>query len=147
MTINPNDLVVISQVALAAVLGLMIGAERESSHKPAGFRTYSLIAMGSALFTVLSFQLTGPYIDPTRIAAQVLTGIGFIGAGLIFTRGDQVFGLTSAATIWVTAAIGMAVGFKMYVVAIAATILTLVILYSVRLVEQKLFDKNAEYHQ
>lgn len=130
------------QVALAAFLGLVVGAERESLHKPAGLRTYSLIAMGSALFTVISLQMTGPYIDPTRIAAQIITGIGFIGAGLIFTRGDQVMGLTSAAGIWVTAAIGMAVGFKLYAVAVASTVLTLVILYSVRLLEQKWFNNH-----
>jgi putative Mg2+ transporter-C (MgtC) family protein len=129
------------QVALAALLGLIVGIERESLHKPAGMRTYALIAMGSALFTVISLQMTGPYIDPTRIAAQIITGIGFIGAGLIFTRGDQVTGLTSAAGIWVTAAIGMAVGFRLYEVAIASTILTLIILYSVRLLEQKFFGK------
>lgn len=135
-------LYVLFQVTLAALLGLVIGAEREHSHKPAGLRTYSLITMGSALFTVLSQQLTGPYIDPTRIAAQIITGIGFFGAGLIFTRGEHVVGLTSAATIWVAAAIGMAVGFKMYAVAIASTAIAIVILYSVRFVEQRLFDKN-----
>jgi putative Mg2+ transporter-C (MgtC) family protein len=139
-----NEYNFILQILLAAVLGLVVGAEREKLHKPAGLRTYSLIAMGSALFTILSYQMTGPYIDPTRIAAQIVTGIGFLGAGLIFTHGDRVFGLTSAAGIWVTAAIGMAVGFRMYEVAVVTTFLTVMILYSIRLVEARWFNDGSK---
>lgn len=135
-----NELNFILQILLAAVLGLVIGVEREKLHKPAGLRTYSLIAMGSALFTIISLQLTGENVDPTRIAAQIVTGIGFLGAGLIFTQGDRVVGLTSAAGIWVTAAIGMSVGFSLYELAVAATFLTVTILYMIRLLEARWFN-------
>ena len=119
------------RVLLAALLGAIIGFQREKAHKPAGLRTHILICMGSALFTVVSILgFTGP-VDPSRVAAGVVTGIGFLGAGVIFRgmRGDTpVVGLTTAASIWVSAAIGIAAGAGMYIIATAVAILTLIIL-------------------
>lgn len=124
----------IFQLILAALLGGCIGLEREYRHKPAGFRTYLLVSLGSALFTILSRQLLnfagGPGIDPTRIAAQVVTGIGFIGAGAIIRGGREgiIAGLTTAATIWAVAGIGLAAGAGLYLVAVVATLLILLVL-------------------
>ena len=114
--------------ALAAILGGAIGLEREYRHKPAGLRTNMLIALGSALFSMLSVELGAGAGSPDRIAAQVVTGIGFLGAGAILRSGDHIHGLTTAATIWVNAAIGMAAGLGSYTVATVAAAITLVVL-------------------
>src|SRR6266853_1344123 len=111
------------RLLLAAALGGAIGLEREYRHKPAGLRTNMLIALGSALFSVMSVQLGSGAGSPDRIAAQVVTGIGFLGAGAILRSGENVHGLTTAATIWVNAAIGMAVGAGAWGVAVATTAL------------------------
>jgi len=124
-----SDLQVIERIALAALLGGLLGLEREWRNKSAGLRTNILIGLGSAVFTLLSTQLAnGSPADQTRIAAQIVTGIGFIGAGAIMRTGMDVHGLTTAATIWVNASIGMAVGGGAYRVAIIATAVTLVAL-------------------
>src|SRR5437763_11331172 len=102
------------RLVLAAALGGAIGLEREYRHKPAGLRTNMLIALGSALFAVLSIQLGAAAGSPDRVAAQVVTGIGFLGAGAILRSGQNVHGLTTAATIWVNSAIGMAAGVGAY---------------------------------
>jgi putative Mg2+ transporter-C (MgtC) family protein len=126
----------------AALLGGVIGLEREVRDQPAGFRTHMLVALGSCLFTLISAYGFGafegdpgvPY-DPTRIAAQIVTGIGFLGAGAIIRSGMSVRGLTTAASLWVVAAIGMAVGAGAYVLSAAATavaLLTLLVLRPVR---------------
>ena len=116
------------RLLLATFLGGAIGLQRELSGKEAGLRTNMLICLGSALFTVLSV-LAFPGGDPSRLAAGVITGIGFIGAGVILHRtGGTVIGLTSAATIWSVAAIGIAAGAGKYIIAVAATVLALVIL-------------------
>ena len=116
------------RLLLATFLGGAIGLQRELSGKEAGLRTNMLICLGSALFTVLSV-LAFPGGDPSRLAAGVITGIGFIGAGVILHRtGGTVIGLTSAATIWSVAAIGIASGAGKYIIAVAATVLALVIL-------------------
>ncbi len=122
------DLEMVLRLLLATALGGVIGFQRERSGKEAGLRTNMLICLGSALFTVLSiYAFSGS--DPARIAAGIATGIGFIGAGVILHRtGGVVLGLTSAATIWTVAAIGMAAGAGLYIVAPAATVLALVIL-------------------
>jgi putative Mg2+ transporter-C (MgtC) family protein len=121
------DLEMVLRLLLATALGGVIGFQREMSGKEAGFRTNMLICLGSALLTVISvYAFSG---DPARIAAGIATGIGFIGAGVILHRsGGVVLGLTSAATIWTVAGIGMAAGAGMYYVAPAATVLALVIL-------------------
>ena len=131
------------QLLYAALLGLTIGFEREHYRKAAGMRTYALVCFGSALFTIISVdgfsQLAGSgNIDPTRIASQIVTGIGFIGGGLIFFHGDKVQGLTTAAAIWVTAAIGVAVGIGMYEVAFFSAIVTLILMWALRFLEEKI---------
>lgn len=110
------------QLALATLLGGAIGLERELGGKPAGLRTNILICMGAVLYTALSVELAGEYADPARIAAQIVTGVGFIGAGTILHARGAVVGLTSAATIWVVAAIGVALGAKAYLEAVGTTV-------------------------
>src|SRR5215472_13561368 len=107
------------RLVLAALLGGIIGLERELKHRPAGLRTNMFMCFGSAMFTVLSLQLGGPN-DSTRIAAQIIAGIGFIGAGSILRDKGGVTGLTTAATIFVVASIGMACGGGLYMLAVFA---------------------------
>src|SRR5436190_5651716 len=118
------------RLSVAAALGGMIGLEREAKHRPAGLRTNLLICVGAAAFTLLSNQLAARYGgDHTRIAAQIIPGIGFIGAGsILHARGDLVTGLTSAATLFLVASVGMAVGGGMYWIAVFTTILILGVL-------------------
>ena len=111
------------------VLGALIGFERELHRQPAGFRTHSLVSLGAALFTVVSaFGFAGSTVDPTRIAAQIVSGIGFIGAGTILQYRGHIRGLTTAASLWSVAAIGTAAGAGLFVVAAVGTVLILVIL-------------------
>jgi putative Mg2+ transporter-C (MgtC) family protein len=116
------------QVLLATLMGGAIGMERELSGKPAGLRTNILICVGATLFTVLSLKLSGGRGDPARVAAQILPGVGFIGAGTILHARGSITGLTSAATIWVVAAIGMALGAGAYTEAVGTTLLVMLIL-------------------
>jgi len=123
----------LGRLLLAAVLGGIIGLEREWSGKPAGFRTNLLICVGAALLTELSLAVAAsadPWMtaDPGRIAAQIVSGIGFLGAGTIIQSRGNVVGLTTAATLWVVAAIGMAVGTRAYMEAAGATVLVVVAL-------------------
>ena len=129
------DLTLAAQLDLALrltvglVLGAIIGFERELHRQPAGFRTHSLVSLGAALFTVVSaFGFTGDLVDPTRVAAQIVSGIGFIGAGTILQYRGHIRGLTTAASLWSVAAIGTAAGAGLYVVAMVGTVLILVIL-------------------
>ncbi|MDD5510293.1 MAG: MgtC/SapB family protein [Dehalococcoidales bacterium] len=126
----PVELQMVIRILAAAGMGAAIGYEREKSHKPAGLRTHILIAVGAALFTVASVYGFGPTGDISRVAAGVVAGIGFIGAGAIIHRGggDIVEGLTTAATIWAVAAVGLAAGAGLYPVAGATTGITLAIL-------------------
>jgi putative Mg2+ transporter-C (MgtC) family protein len=131
---------------LATLLGGAIGIEREYSGKPAGLRTNILICIGAALFTQLSVNVAQmgfdaahkPYGDTGRIAAQIVTGIGFLGAGAIMHAQGSIIGLTTAATIWAVAAIGVAVGAGAYVDATGATLLIILVLVGLRPVEQRL---------
>jgi putative Mg2+ transporter-C (MgtC) family protein len=116
------------RLVLAAGLGGAIGVERELRRKPAGLRTNILIALGSALFTIMSIQLGREGGTPDRVTAQIVTGIGFLGAGAILRSGHNVQGMTTAATIWVNAAIGIAAGAGEYAMATVATAITLVVL-------------------
>jgi putative Mg2+ transporter-C (MgtC) family protein len=120
----------LEKLMLAAVLGGVIGLEREAKHRPAGIRTNMFICMGAAMFTLLSDQLAVLHMgDHTRIAAQIIPGIGFIGAGCILhARADLVTGITTASTLFVVASIGMAVGGDLYWVAILSTLLAIGIL-------------------
>ena len=116
------------QLVLAVILGGVIGLERELKGKPAGLRTNILISIGATLFTDLSMRMAAERGDPGRVAAQILAGVGFIGAGTILHTRGAVTGLTSAATIWVVAAIGMALGTGAYVEAVGTTVLVIVVL-------------------
>jgi len=124
---------IIFKLALAGILGGLIGLERESLNRPAGLRTYTLVTVGSALAMIVSLDMYFQYYqtvnaDPGRIAAQVISGIGFLGAGTIMREGATVRGLTTAAGLWVVACIGLAVGAGLYIPAIVTTILILFIL-------------------
>ena len=132
------------RLLLAAVLGGLIGIERQSRDKPAGLRTNILICVGSALYMSLSTQiaqLLGG--DPTRIAAQIISGIGFLGAGAVLHSHGFVLGLTTAATIWVVAGVGMARGSGMYLVAVFATAMSLVTLYFLSFIEDKIQGRRS----
>lgn len=118
----------ILRLLLAAILGGLIGLERQLRHKPAGLRTNMFICFGAAMFTVLSVKLAGVPSDSTRIAAQIIPGIGFIGAGSILHARGSVTGLTTAATLFVVASVGMAAGGGLYISAVFATILILIAL-------------------
>jgi len=121
---------ILLKILLAALLGGIIGLERELAHKEAGLRTNILISMGAALFTVLSMEIARGVSgsDPARVAAQIVTGVGFLGAGAIIQARFAVHGLTTAATIWTMAAIGMTVGVGRYFVAFMVTLAVVVIL-------------------
>ena len=130
MQVTADDLV---KLLLALVLGGLIGWERELYDKPAGFRTNTLICVGSTLFTIFSLKIgTIPGTDSARIAAQVVSGIGFLGAGAIIRRGEAVLGVTTAATIWFVASIGMGIGAGYYVISSVGTALALAILFVFR---------------
>jgi putative Mg2+ transporter-C (MgtC) family protein len=121
---------IILKILLAAMLGGIIGLERELSHKEAGLRTNILIAIGSTLITILSFKIAAmsPGADPARLTAQIVSGIGFLGAGAIIQARFAVHGLTTAATIWTVAAIGIAVGSGFYLVAFLVAIFVVIVL-------------------
>jgi len=126
----PDELEMALRLVLAAALGAIIGYQRERVGKPAGLRTHMLISIGSALFTVASVSGFTGTVDPTRIAAGIVTGIGFLGAGAILHReGGIVAGLTTAATIWVSAAIGLAAGAGLYLMSAVTTGLVLIVLF------------------
>ncbi len=125
-------------LVLAVVLGGAVGVERELQQKAAGLRTNILICVGATLFTVLSLEMAGPTGDPARIAAQIVTGVGFLGAGTIMQSGGSVSGLTTAATMWVVAAIGMAVGFGAVLEATGATLLLLLVLSALKPIERSI---------
>ena len=116
------------RLLLAAGLGAAIGLEREYRQKPAGLRTNILIALGSALFTILSLEMTKGIGDTSRVAGQIVTGIGFLGGGAIMRNRDTVHGMTTAATIWVNAAVGIDAGMGQYALATFAVALTLLVL-------------------
>jgi len=136
---------IFGQLALATLLGALIGVERELARKTAGMRTFALVALGSALFTIISqiafASFVGTSYDPSRIASQVVVGIGFIGAGSIIFSKSRVRGLTTAAGLWVSAAIGMAVAYRMYSIAIFATVVTIFILVFLWIIEQKILKR------
>lgn len=141
----------ILNIVVAALLGGAIGLEREYRSKEAGFRTHFLVGLGSALFMVLSLHgfdaftgIPGIQRDPSRIAAQVVSGMGFIGAGTIIFQKNVVKGLTTAAGLWVTSAIGMAAGAGMYAVAATSAALVLVCLEGSNLIHHHLFHDRDE---
>lgn len=132
MNIDPETLMLFGRLALAVFLGALIGIERELAHKPAGVRTHGLVALGAALFTIISKYAFQEYwglpgFDPSRIASQVVVGVGFMGAGIIIFNQSRVRGLTTAAGLWVSSAIGMATGFGLFALAVFATVLALIV--------------------
>jgi putative Mg2+ transporter-C (MgtC) family protein len=138
------------RLALAAALGGVVGMERELREREAGLRTHLLVSLGSALFTIVSaygfhaFLSSGASVvraDPTRIAAQIVTGIGFLGAGAIIRQGFSVRGLTTAATLWVVAAIGLAVGAGYYSGALITTAVVLFSLYPLRIIAYRVLGR------
>jgi putative Mg2+ transporter-C (MgtC) family protein len=132
------------RILVAAVLGAAIGMERERHDHPAGMRTHLLVSVGAATFTVLSIEaFTAPGSDPGRIAAQVVTGIGFLGAGAILKSGGSVRGLTTAASLWAVAGVGMAAGAAAWGVAIAATVIVIVSLWPLQGIERRFFRRQA----
>lgn len=128
-----TDLVIVFRILLACFLGGLIGWERERHRNivSAGIRTYGAIALGSCAFGILSTVIGDT--DPTRIASQVVTGIGFLGGGIIFRQGDYVTGLTTAATLWATAAVGLSISFGYYLVGTITALLIFLLLYMPRL--------------
>lgn len=144
MELSTIDILV--RLVMAVLLGGLVGMERTLAGKTAGMRTYALVAMGSALFIVMALIMSAYYhgtsVDPLRVASQIIVGIGFIGAGLVFhnTQDQRTSGLTSAAGLWVAAGIGMACGFHLYSIAIIAALLTLVI-FTILWYVEKAFKK------
>lgn len=120
--IRNENFIVIFKLFLSVVLGGAIGFERESHNRPAGFRTHILVTIGSSLLMILSMNM-GEGSDPSRIAAQVVSGIGFLGAGTILRTGNNIEGLTTAASLWVCSAIGLSIGSGFYLGAIAVTVI------------------------
>ena len=137
------DLELIQRLLTAALLGMVLGIEREMRQKDAGLRTNILIAVGAALFTLMSIEMSGPYGDPGRIAAQIVTGIGFLGAGAIMRTDTGVQGLTTAATVWVNAAVGVAAGGGSYHLAFIATGVTLAALLVLQPIERMIARRVA----
>ena len=124
-----TELEMVLRLLLATALGAVIGYQRERAGKPAGLRTHVLICAGAALFTIASIYGFGAPADPARVAAGIVAGIGFLGAGAIMRTREHVAGLTTAATIWIVAAIGLAAGAGLYLVSAVTTAVTLVILF------------------
>ncbi len=136
-------MVIIGRLALAAVCSGLIGYERESARKAAGLRTFTLVGVGAAVFSIVSIiGFEGP--DQSRIAAQIVTGVGFLGAGAIFRDGVFVSGLTTAAGLWVVASIGMAAGSGSYELAIIGTAVTLAALYGLRAIDAAIYRRKVK---
>ena len=149
-----NIATIVFRIFLAVVLAFAPGVERELTGKFAGLRTHILVCVGACVFTLLSiygFKMheTVGVIgtnDPARIAAQVITGIGFIGAGTVMRNGGNVFGITTAATLWVCAAIGMSCGCGEYIIAIITSVATLIVLVSIRRLEKNFLSKRKMFY-
>ena len=141
-----TQLVYATRLIVAAALGMVVGFERERHEHPAGMRTHLLVAVGSAAFTILSVQVfAGPDGDRGRVAAQIVAGIGFLGAGAILKEGATVRGLTTAASLWAMAAIGMAVGAGAWGVGVVVTLIVLVSLWPLRIVTERYVGR--EHHR
>ncbi len=139
-----STVVIFGQLILAVFLGMILGTERSVvADKKAGTRTYALVALGACLFSIISIQVTSSYLglvsfDPMRVVAGIITGIGFLGAGIIIFKENTLEGLTTAAGLWVSAGIGIAVGYGFYAIAIFTTILTLFVFTALWFIENRL---------
>ncbi len=132
---------VILKLGIAVGLGMLVGVERVFVHKEAGMKTHALVSLGAAVFVIISEMIAETYgeiggFDPTRIASQVIVGIGFLGAGSIILQGNRLLGLTTAGGLWVTAGIGMAAGFGFYGLAVLTTLLVLFVLIIINIIEK-----------
>jgi putative Mg2+ transporter-C (MgtC) family protein len=148
-----TDVEAIQRLLLALLAGAACGLERERLDKPAGLRTYILVCEGAALFMIASLMLGddvrragGFGYDPSRIGSTIVQGVGFLAAGVILISGNRIVGMTTAAGIWVTAAIGLLIGAGYFVVALAATIATLFVMICVRWIEHWLFVRPSREH-
>jgi putative Mg2+ transporter-C (MgtC) family protein len=138
---------VVLKLVVSFILAFVIGLERSVRHKPAGIRTHVLVAMGSTLFTITGMQIVPANgTNPARVIANIAPGIGFIGAGVIMKSEDRVMGLTTAASLWLTAAVGVAVGLGLYLTALMATLLGLLVLL-LRPVESYLVSRFEEWEK
>jgi len=147
----PQNLEIFKQLLVAVLLGSVIGIERSLAHRLAGFRTFALIALGSCLFIVISDELAatlGSHVgfDPSRIASQIVVGLGFLAGGVVVFNHQKLQGLTTGAGMWVSGAIGVAVGFKMYAIAVFVTILTLIIFGIFWRIEKKFLHSDEHHH-
>jgi putative Mg2+ transporter-C (MgtC) family protein len=129
-------------ILLAVGCGAVIGVERQLMHKPAGLRTNVLICLGAAVFTIISERMAGGQEPITRIAAQIVTGVGFLGAGAVIQDRGGIHGLTTAATIWLVASIGMACGARFYYLAITTTVLAILVLVGLGQVDKYLLSRH-----
>lgn len=142
-----SNLVIVERLIFSVLLSGLIGLERQLHRRAAGLRTHILVCIGSTLIMLTSMYIFDIYkgitsIDPSRIAAGVITGIGFLGAGTIIRYGEEVRGLTTAASLWVVAGVGLAVGCGFYVAAFATTILVLLVLLLLRQIEGNVLGKT-----
>ena len=135
--LDPFTLQFWTEIGAALLCGTIIGLERELRGKPTGIRTCVLICLGTALFVSVGAQYSGPHVDPTRVIGQVVTGIGFLGAGVIIGRGDSVTGVTTASVVWLLAAIGVMIGAGQLKAAIAISVLAVLVLTGVDQVENR----------
>jgi len=135
-----------TSIGVAVLCGGIIGLERQIRGKPAGIRTNILICLGTTIFVQLSTILQGPNVDPTRVLGQVVTGIGFLGAGVIIARGGHVMGVTSAAVIWTLAGIGAMIGLGRFVPAIILSLITVGILTGIEVLEERVPRLRGEEH-
>lgn len=126
------------KLTIALALGIALGVERALVGKTAGMRTYGLVALGSTLFTIIGAEVAGGTAESLRLTGQIITGIGFVGAGLIFFSGEKVTGVTTAVGIWVAAGIGMAVGYGFYVIAITTSIFSIFVFSVLWYIENRL---------
>lgn len=140
-----NEIVLFGRLLLAAIMGSFIGLEREAHGHPAGLRTHTLVAVGSCLVMLISIYAFESSVnhDPARLAAQVVSGIGFLGAGTILREGVTIRGLTTAATLWVVAGIGLAVGSGFYLGAVATTLISVFTLIVLNRIEKRYLDPKA----
>jgi putative Mg2+ transporter-C (MgtC) family protein len=153
----PSELELVGRLLLSAVLGGLIGLEREISDQPAGFRTHMLVALGACLFALVSAYSFAVFVgqeaspqfrfDPTRVAAQIVTGIGFLGAGAIIRYGMSVRGLTTAASLWVVAAIGTAVGLGGYLIGGVTTAITIGALFGLKPLRSRIVRGLKKEHE
>jgi putative Mg2+ transporter-C (MgtC) family protein len=142
MILEQNEIII--RFLAASFLGVLIGLEREIRGTAAGIRTNALVCVGSTLYTVLAIIVSEPGQNPGVITSSIITGIGFLGAGAILRTMSDVRGLTTAATIWLVAGVGMAVGYGLFYEAFIVTVIAVIFLAIVRLIEVKLFDKDGE---